>query len=380
MKKENITLIGMPGAGKSTVGVVLAKVLGYRFLDSDLEIQERTGKLLHELISGLGDEGFLELENQVHAGLQVTNSVIATGGSAVYGKEAMEHLREISTVVYLRLPWESLMERLGDLHERGVVLKPGQTLKELMDIRGPLYEKYAHLIIEEENLDIRGVVKLAKAHGIRTYIDNTFCTPLYQKPLTMGIDISMHTISKYIGGHSDIIGGILVVKDEELERDLRDNIRQWFGGILGPMEAWLAIRGLRTLELRAERHQQTAMAVAEFLEGHPKVEKVYYSGLASHPQAELIHSQQTGHTGLMSFTIHGGLEPMELVDHLKVFEIGCSWGGFESLALCPLVNAEKEELDFLSLREKDRGLIRIHCGLEGTEVLIEDLRQALEKI
>lgn len=99
MKKENITLIGMPGAGKSTVGVVLAKVLGYRFLDSDLEIQERTGKLLHELISGLGDEGFLELENQVHAGLQVTNSVIATGGSAVYGKEAMEHLREISTVV-----------------------------------------------------------------------------------------------------------------------------------------------------------------------------------------------------------------------------------------------------------------------------------------
>ena len=139
MKKENITLIGMPGAGKSTVGVVLAKVLGYRFLDSDLEIQERTGKLLHELISGLGDEGFLELENQVHAGLQVTNSVIATGGSAVYGKEAMEHLREISTVVYLRLSWESLMERLGDLHERGVVLKPGQTLKELMDIRGPLY-------------------------------------------------------------------------------------------------------------------------------------------------------------------------------------------------------------------------------------------------
>ncbi len=260
----------------------------------------------------------------------------------------------------------------------------GRSLKELESL---VREETALIWIESpatfvfSAVDIRGVVKLAKAHGIRTYIDNTFCTPLYQKPLTMGIDISMHTISKYIGGHSDIIGGILVVKDEELERDLRDNIRQWFGGILGPMEAWLAIRGLRTLELRAERHQQTAMAVAEFLEGHPKVEKVYYSGLASHPQAELIHSQQTGHTGLMSFTIHGGPEQaMELVDHLKVFEIGCSWGGFESLALCPLVNAEKEELDFLSLREKDRGLIRIHCGLEGTEVLIEDLRQALEKI
>lgn len=159
MQKQNITLVGMPGAGKSTVGVVLAKVLGYRFVDSDLEIQEQTGKLLHELIRELGDEGFLELENQVNAGLQVTNSVIATGGSAVYGKEAMEHLREISTVVYLRLSCESLEDRLGDLHERGVVLKPGQTLKDLMAIRGPLYEKYADFIVEEENLDIRGVVK-----------------------------------------------------------------------------------------------------------------------------------------------------------------------------------------------------------------------------
>ena len=136
MKKQNITLVGMPGAGKSTVGVVLAKVLGYRFVDSDLEIQEQTGKLLHELISELGDEGFLQLENQINAELQVTNSVIATGGSVIYGKEAMEHLQEISTVVYLRLSCESLEERLGDLHERGVVLKPGQTLKDLMDIRG----------------------------------------------------------------------------------------------------------------------------------------------------------------------------------------------------------------------------------------------------
>lgn len=159
MRKRNITLIGMPGAGKSTVGVVLAKVLGYRFVDSDLEIQGQTGKLLHELISELGDEGFLELENRVNAGLEVTDSVIATGGSAVYGKEAMEHLREISVVLYLRLSCESLKERLGDLHERGVVLKPGQTLEDLLAIRGPLYEKYAHFIIEEENLDIRGIVK-----------------------------------------------------------------------------------------------------------------------------------------------------------------------------------------------------------------------------
>lgn len=159
MNKENVTLIGMPGAGKSTVGVVLAKVLGYRFLDSDLEIQEQTGKLLYQLIEEYGDEGFLQLENQINAGLNVSRSVIATGGSAVYGKEAMEHLRDISTVVYLRLSCESLKERLGDLHQRGVVLKPGQTLKDLMDIRTPLYEAYAHVVIDAEELDIREVVK-----------------------------------------------------------------------------------------------------------------------------------------------------------------------------------------------------------------------------
>ena len=159
MKKDTITLIGMPGAGKSTVGVVLAKVLGYRFVDSDLEIQEQTGKLLHELISEHGDEGFLAIENQVNAGLSVKRAVIATGGSAVYGQEAMEHLREISTVVYLKLPYESLEERLGDLHERGVVLKDGQTLRGLMKERVPLYERYAHLVVVAEKLDIRGVVR-----------------------------------------------------------------------------------------------------------------------------------------------------------------------------------------------------------------------------
>ncbi|RHU81005.1 shikimate kinase [Clostridiaceae bacterium OM08-6BH] len=157
--KRNVTLIGMPGAGKSTVGVVLAKILGYHFLDSDLEIQEQTGKLLHELITEHGDEGFLEIENRVNAGLTVDKTVIATGGSAVFGEDAMKHLQEISTVVYLRLPYKSLKRRLGDLKKRGVVLKPGQTLKDLVDYRTPYYEKYADLIVDEEHLDIRGVVE-----------------------------------------------------------------------------------------------------------------------------------------------------------------------------------------------------------------------------
>jgi shikimate kinase len=148
MDNNNIILIGMPGSGKSTVGVVLAKRLGYEFVDSDLVIQKKTGKKLHELIAENGIEGFWKLENDVNASLSPENCIIATGGSAVYGDEAMRHLREIGTVVYLKISYEELKERLGDLNERGVTLRSGQSLKDLYDERIPLYEKYAGLTIE----------------------------------------------------------------------------------------------------------------------------------------------------------------------------------------------------------------------------------------
>ena len=155
---KNIVLIGMPGAGKSTVGVVLAKHEGFGFLDSDLVIQEKTGLLLHEIISREGDEGFRQVENRVNASLQVRHTVIATGGSVIYGREAMQHLRRIGTVVYLKLSCPSIAERLGDLKERGVTLKEGQMLQQLYDERVPLYERYADITIDCEEKSIREIV------------------------------------------------------------------------------------------------------------------------------------------------------------------------------------------------------------------------------
>ena len=163
-QKTNIVLIGMPGVGKSTIGVILAKVLGYSFLDADLLIQEQEGKLLREIIEEKGTDGFIEVENRVNASIRADRAVIATGGSVVYGKEAMEHLKEIGRVVYLKVSYAILEKRLEDIKGRGVVLKKGQTLETLFEERSKLYEQYADIEVSEEGLDVEQTVeKLVEA-------------------------------------------------------------------------------------------------------------------------------------------------------------------------------------------------------------------------
>ena len=157
---NNIILIGMPAVGKSTIGVILAKELGYMFLDADLIIQQRERCLLKEILAQKGVDGFLQIENEVNASIEVERTVIATGGSAVYGREAMEHYKKIGTIVYLSCRYDLLEKRLGDLRGRGVVMKEGQTLLDIYRERCPLYEKYADLIIEENEKNIEETLQL----------------------------------------------------------------------------------------------------------------------------------------------------------------------------------------------------------------------------
>ena len=157
--KDNIVLIGMPGVGKCTVGVILAKMIGYQFIDADLLIQKQEGKLLHEIIAEKGTDGFIEIEERVNASIEASHTIIATGGSVVYGKKAMEHLSRIGTVVYLKVPYDTLEKRLEDIKGRGVVLKEGQTLRTLYDERTPLYEKYADIEISEDDLNVEQTVE-----------------------------------------------------------------------------------------------------------------------------------------------------------------------------------------------------------------------------
>jgi shikimate kinase len=156
---NNIILIGMPGAGKSTVGVILAKVLGYKFVDADLLIQEKEDRLLHEIIKAEGVDGFINIENQVNSSITAHKSVIATGGSVVYGKEAMKHLQKIGTIIYLKLSFDELNKRLTNINNRGVIMKDGQTLYDLYLERTPLYEKYANITIETDGCSVEDSVR-----------------------------------------------------------------------------------------------------------------------------------------------------------------------------------------------------------------------------
>jgi len=224
-------------------------------------------------------------------------------------------------------------------------------------------------------VDLKAIADFAGTRRIITMIDNTWATPLYQKPLDMGIDISIHSCTKYIGGHSDVVAGALI-SSKEIINKIFYNEFQLHGGNIGPFEAWLLMRGLRTLPLRMQKHQENGMKIAEYLEQNKNVERVNYPGLKSNPYYELGIRQMRGYSGLMSFEIKSDKidDIKKVVDSCRIFKIGVSWGGYESLIL-PVNHGDNEgELKRLGISP---GLIRISVGLEDTNCLIEDLERAL---
>lgn len=230
--------------------------------------------------------------------------------------------------------------------------------------------------------DIESVVKLAKAHHIKTIIDNTWATPLFQQPLVMGVDLEVHSTSKYLGGHSDLIGGVVIGNTHDIDSIL-GNEYELMGMKTAPFEAWLLLRSLRTLPVRMRQHQESAQKIAQFLEEHPKVIQVHYPGLENFPQHTLAHKQMKGFSGLMSFHLRtSNLKTIKsFVKALQIFQKGVSWGGHESLLYMPAISYMKE-LDEIQYRALGiaPNMMRISVGLEHVDDLIADLEQALKKI
>ena len=227
--------------------------------------------------------------------------------------------------------------------------------------------------------DIRAIVEIARERNITVSVDNTFASPYNQQPLALGAHISVHSTTKYLNGHSDVIGGIVATSDDAIAADLRF-MQKAAGAVPGPWDAWLILRGTKTLHVRMEMHNRNGQRVAEFLEQHPAVQAVYYPGLPSHPEHELAKAQMRGFTGMVSFEL-GSLErAARVAEATRLFSLAESLGGVESLighpALMTHAAVPKQMRDRMGVTE---GLLRLSVGIEDPEDLIEDLSQALEK-
>jgi len=225
--------------------------------------------------------------------------------------------------------------------------------------------------------DIKAAATLANEHNLLIIVDNTFSTPYWQNPLELGADIVLHSATKYIGGHSDVVAGLAVVNSDKLAEDLHF-VQNSTGGVLGPQDAWLLIRGIKTLGIRMEETEENTKAIVEFLQGHPKVKKVFYPGIESHPNHEVAKKQARGYGGMVSFDVGSAENADLLLSKLKYFTLAESLGAVESLISVP---ARMTHASIPAERRKELGitdgLVRISVGLEDIEDLIEDLTQAL---
>jgi len=298
------------------------------------------------------------------------SGMAAVSATIMHAVKAGDHIVAVETVYG---PTRKLLSEYLPRYQVTTTYVPGTDPQQFADALRPntrlIYlESPSSLVFHLQ--DLQAVAGLARDRGIATAIDNSWASPYFQNPIAFGIELVLHSATKYLGGHSDLVAGVVLGSAERM-RELCEWEGQLLGGMLDPFAAWLMLRGVRTLPVRLDRHQQSAMALAQFLEAHPKVARVHYPGLPSHPQYELGRSQMRGTSGLLSFELkEPGVEAVRrVVDALQYFGIGVSWGGFESLAIPITVPGSSAE-------EPTWG-IRLHVGLETCADLQADLDGAL---
>lgn len=260
-------------------------------------------------------------------------------------------------------------EDLSDLDNLEKALKPNTKMIWVESPTNPMLKV----------VDLKKIAEFAKKHKLIAVADNTFATPYNQKPLQMGFDIVMHSATKYINGHSDMVGGIAVVGDNDDLREQMAFLQNSAGAVAGPFDSYLALRGVKTLALRMQRHNESGLRIANWLEAHPQIEKVYYPGLDSHPQHQLASEQMHGFGGMISVVVKGGLSKAKsFMENMKVFTLAESLGGVESLVNHPAImthaSVPKDIRKKLGITD---GLVRLSVGIEDPEDLMRDIDQAL---
>jgi len=345
----------------------IGKHKGYEYSRSD----NPTRKMLESTIAALEDGTFgLAFASGVAATAAVF-SIFKSGDHIVVGDDIYGGTYRLLEKVFKRWGLKVTYADVDDLKSFQKAIQKQTKLVWVETPTNPLLK-----IIDLKRLS--EMVK-SKNKNVLIAVDNTFSSPFFQRPLTLGADIIVHSTTKYLSGHSDIIGGAVVTSSEKLFRELK-SYQSAAGAVPGPWDCWLVLRGIKTLAIRMREHERNALFIAECLKGHPRVEKVYYPGLASHPQHDVARKQMSGFGGMVSIELKGGFSAVEkFLSKLKLFTLAASLGGVESLVLHPATYSHR------ILPEKERkklgisdSLIRLSVGIEHKEDLKKDLAQALQ--
>ncbi|WP_163535377.1 cystathionine gamma-synthase [Helicobacter suis] len=325
---------------------------------------------LEELIADLegGVKGFAFASGL--AGIHAVFSLFQTGDHILISDDVYGGTFRLLDKVLLKFGLSYTSIDTSDISQIKQAIKPNSKALYLESPSNPLLKI----------TDIKASANLAKSHNLLTIVDNTFATPYFQNPLQLGADIVIHSATKYLGGHSDLIAGLVTTNKENLATEI-GFYQNAIGGILSPQDSWLLQRGIKTLGVRMEEHQKNALRVAEFLTTHPQVQTTYYPGLPTHPNHHLAKTQMRGFSGVLSFTLKKEEKAIAFVQALKLFILGESLGGVESLVEIPAVmthaSIPKEKREAAGIKE---GLVRLSVGIEHSEDLIEDLDQAFQLV
>ncbi|GLX66138.1 cystathionine gamma-lyase [Paenibacillus glycanilyticus] len=337
---------------------------GYEYSRTGNPTRHALEELIKELEGGARGLAFSSGMAAIHTVL----SRLDSGDHLLVTDDVYGGTFRIVTRVLARLGIEADFVDTADLEALGRAVRPNTKALLVETPTNPLLKL----------TDIAAVSAWTKKHGLLFIVDNTFGTPYWQTPLALGADVVVHSATKYLGGHSDVVAGLVVTADEKLGEELH-YIQNAVGGVLGPHDSWLLIRGMKTLGLRMEAHEANAREIAGFLAGHPAVGKVYYPGLSDHPQHELAKRQALGFGGMISFDVGSAERAAEVLRKVKYFTLAESLGAVESLISVPArmthASIPKERRELLGITD---GLIRISVGIEDREDLIADLAQSLE--
>jgi cystathionine gamma-lyase len=304
------------------------------------------------------------------AAIDAMAKLLSTGDHVVSGEGVYGGSYRLFAQIVARFGVEFTFVDSGDLDQIRDAVRPNTRLVHVETPTNPMMRL----------TDLAAAAEIAHAAGAILTVDNTFASPYNQRPLELGADLVVHSTTKYVNGHSDMVGGLAITGDDDLHERLRF-IQNAAGGVPGPWDSWLALRGTKTLHLRMRAHNENGQRVAEWLEAHDKVERVYYPGLPSHPQHELARRQMRGFTGMISVEMGSIERARALVENVRVFALAESLGGVESLighpAMMTHASVPMERRRRMGLSD---GLVRLSCGVEDVDDLIEDLAGALEKV